>query len=120
MFIPSKDTLVRKDGFENIFEILFYCYLVYNNKDVKRIKPELMYLVNPNEKDITMTDTRVRDKQPFYYDGEANTQFENCLKQLLDSLLLKKQNEKYEALTGEKKCKYCDYRLLCSMGNTQH
>ena len=120
LFIVPDDTLVRSDGFENIFEILFYCYLVYNNKDVKRIKPELMYLTHPNERNITMADARQHNKQTFYYDETANARFENCLKQLLDSLLLKKQNEKYEAVMGEEKCKYCDYKLLCLMGNIQN
>ncbi|MGP1514492.1 MAG: PD-(D/E)XK nuclease family protein [Bacteroidales bacterium] len=116
LVFPPSDIIPRKDGFENIFEILFYCYLVFNNEDVTKIKPELMYLTHMNEREITISEAGSKNKEIFYYDSIANEKFEECLKELLNKFLRKEENEKYDAIMSEEKCKWCDYYLLCSMG----
>ncbi len=113
LMFPAGETKSRKDGLENIFEVLFYCYLVFNTEKVEKIKPELMYLTQIKEKEILIAKGKRGEKETFYYDDSANEQFEQCLKTLLNTLVQKQQGTKYDAIINEEKCKYCDYKLLC-------
>ena len=106
---------MRKDGYENIFEILLYCYLVFNNENVAMIKPELMYLSQMKERDLAIDYGRGRGKEVFYYDKAMNDEFEKCLVRLLSSLLEKQDKEPYEAVISGEKCKWCEYKLLCNI-----
>ncbi len=119
MQCPNEGQKSRKNGFENIFEILFYCYLAYNNGEADVIKPELLYLSNLDDRDITMSESRSRNKNVFYYDKNTNEAFEKSLKTMLGDFLSKQQGEKYEAIINEDKCRYCDYYILCRMGKKQ-
>ncbi|MBP3253561.1 MAG: PD-(D/E)XK nuclease family protein [Bacteroidales bacterium] len=119
LFADFDMSVMRKDGLENIFEVLFYCYLVYKNENCTTIKPELMYLSQMQQRDIFIADSNSKSKETVYYDENLHRQFELLLKQLFTNLLSKQNGEYYGMFLNQKKCRWCDYRLLCSMGKTE-
>lgn len=100
----------------NIFEILFYCWLIYNQKDGKRfkynsktdIKPAVLFM-----SDITNGDI-IYNKEPLIYTEQINEQFEKELKKLLSSLINKTNKPIYEETPFIKTCERCDFALLCT------
>lgn len=114
LMFPQNTTKARsEDGFDYIFEVLFYCYLVYKSGGVTKIKPELMYLSKMHEREIYRGARNA--KKVFYYDEEAHIEFEKCLIELLKTLINKEKEEYpiYNMEFNDKKCKFCDYRILC-------
>lgn len=130
--VGSKEVVQpRKRGRDNIFEILMYSYLVYNNWseinkllqekldktsvafniDRTKIKPELMYLSKRSERNIEMAGSGV-----IYFDSEFNKLFEQYLTNLLCNFLDKEQGEMYNKNINDDMCKRCDYALLCKLG----
>lgn len=110
-FIP------RKDGAANLFEILFYCFLVYNDKNSqykgKDIKPELMYLSSLDEKDRTITMGDRNKKIKFIYNEETDKQFKTHLINLMERTIFVPNKQEYKTNVSEEFCKYCDYKILC-------
>ncbi|MBQ9253887.1 MAG: PD-(D/E)XK nuclease family protein [Bacteroidales bacterium] len=108
-FYPDKDG-ARKIHADYLFEILFYCYLLYN-KTKQNIQPKLLYLSNMKDSDILIG----KEKQVLVYDENINQLFEQRLKELLSSLIEKQEGEVYIRNLSEKNCAFCQYRLLCGM-----
>lgn len=99
----------------NIFEILFYCWLIYNQKEGNsfkytsktNIKPTVLFISDIKNGDI------IYDNTPLIYTEQINEEFEKELKALLSTLITKGADAIYEETTFTKTCKKCDFALLC-------
>lgn len=99
----------------NIFEILFYCWLIYNQKDGNNfkytsktnIKPTVLFISDIKKGDI------IYGNKTLIYTEQINGEFEKELKKLLNTLITKGADAIYEETTFTKTCKKCDFALLC-------
>lgn len=113
---------LRTGRADYVFEILFYCWLVYNqpkkqsvllhNIGGKTLQPVLLYLSNVEDNAILIG--KRDDKTTMIYDEEMNKNFENELKILVSSLINKRNGEKYQKTPDTNACKNCDFALLCN------
>jgi len=114
LMFAQDTTKARADsGLNYIFEVLFYCYLVYKNGEATKIKPEIMYLSKMQEREMYCG--KGSAKKVFYYDENTHREFEKCLIELLKTLINKEKEEYsiYDMEFNDKKCEKCDYRILC-------
>jgi CRISPR/Cas system-associated exonuclease Cas4 (RecB family) len=103
------DKKIRKKGLNNVFEILFYCWLMYKGEE---ITPKIIYLSNIKDNRIKIGSDR--KKEDFVYNKQINDEFESYLKGLVASLLEKKDGEIYDMNKNDDNCKYCPYKLFCN------
>ncbi|MBR1770305.1 MAG: PD-(D/E)XK nuclease family protein [Bacteroidales bacterium] len=104
----------RLPGADYIFEVLFYCWLIYNQASYKKevsLKPILFYLSDMDNTDILIG--KANKKAPLVYNKEVNEFFETKLIELVSSLINKKEGEAYEKTKDINTCKLCDFTLLC-------
>ena len=98
-----------------VFEILFYCWLVYNQPTFKKgttLKPILIYLSDMENNNILIG--KGNNKKILVYNEEINNLFEQELKRLISSLINKEQGEEYKKTTDKATCQYCDFAILCN------
>ncbi len=98
-----------------VFEILLYCWLVYNQPTFKantKLKPVLLYLSDMTNGDLFIK--QGKDKNILIYDKTINEEFEQELKRLISSLINKKQGSEYFKTPDSSTCEYCDFAILCN------
>ena len=99
----------RETKLNNIFELLFYCWLLYKGEE---ITPKIIYLFNIKDNRIKIG--RNKNKEDFVYNKEINDEFESYLKGLVKDLLDIKEGDTYPMNKNDKNCEYCPYKLFCN------
>ncbi|MCH3924288.1 MAG: PD-(D/E)XK nuclease family protein [Bacteroidales bacterium] len=103
------DNKSRKKGLNNVFELLFYCWLMYEGKE---ITPKIIYLSNIKNNRIKIGSER--KKEDLVYNKQINDEFESYLKGLVSDLLDIKEGDTYPMKNNDDNCKYCPYKLFCN------
>ena len=116
IFNKNYDNRKQRTGrTDYVFEILLYCWLVYNQSTFKKgtkLKPILMYLSDMTSSDLFIGQRE--NKDILIYDETINKEFEKELKRLISSFINKEQGSEYLKTTDKNTCDYCDFAILCN------
>ena len=104
-----------------IFQILFYCWLLWDNPTWKQrhnlsfasIKPQIIYihkLKARGDKDFSPLQNGI----PVIYDAVFHEEFDRWLKDYLTTLFSLDQERFYGRNKSDKNCEYCEYSTICS------
>ncbi|MDR1847131.1 MAG: PD-(D/E)XK nuclease family protein [Bacteroidales bacterium] len=96
-----------------VFQILFYCWLLWDNDDFKQkhnisfssITPQLLYI----HKLKANGGSSLFD----IYDAEMHETFSQILKESIENLFAVSEGTFYERNQNKKNCEYCPYAILC-------